>query len=80
MEWEPKKTEHTAIGLNAITSTTTSLTPPEPQLPSIGDTMKIVVYPWGHMNVYNSSMEVPTDARIIEVEVKGIKNVRIVFE
>lgn len=58
----------------------TSGTEPERTLPKVGDAMYIAVDRWGGYNVLNEHYTPSRDSKVVEVEVKSIKEVKITFE
>lgn len=76
-EFTPKKDAGNqlsgAVGLTAAKQ-------PEVTLPEVGDTMRIAVQPWGFMQVVDDNFVPSKDTKIIEVEVKAIKGVKVIFE
>jgi len=67
------------IGVNTL-SDTSQPEPPEVTMPAVGDTMHISVSERGYFSVVDDCFTPPKDTKIIEVEVKAIKGVKVIFE
>lgn len=51
------------------------------EAPGIGATLLLCVYPWGHIGlVDDANFQQTQGAKYIEVEVKSVKNVKMVIE
>lgn len=66
--------------LSSAVGLTSAKQQPEVVLPEVGDTMRVAVQPWGHMSVVDDNFVPSKQTKIIEVEVKAIKGVKVVFE
>lgn len=53
---------------------------PEVILPKEGDIMRIAVTPWGHFSVIDENTIPQKDHKVLEVEVKAIKSVKVSYE
>lgn len=78
MEWYPKYDNSVSgVSLSPTSGTTEA---PKVELPMIGDTIKLLIHPWGHIEVLTPHTGVNAGANIVEVEVKTLLKAKTVFE
>lgn len=81
-DWSPKYGGLSAGAVassKAIGQSTGEYKAPEAEVPAIGDTVRIVATPYNHM-LYVEGAAVQPGSKIIELEVKAIKNAKVIFE
>lgn len=77
-EWYPQSEKNSNTASKMPYGLSASLQAPTPvESPAVGDTMKLKLSPWGGVMLIHPE-EIPMKGdRIIEVEVKSVKSVRI---
>jgi len=51
-----------------------------PEVPKVGETIKLVFDRYGHLSRFNDVGSINPSQRLIEVEVKSVKKVKVEFE
>lgn len=52
----------------------------KPEAPKVGDTIKLVVDEWGGVYKHNEDHTINQKQRLVEVEVKSVKKIKVEFE
>ena len=68
--------------MNGLTATPSGVIgkPDKEGFPKKGETIKLVVDDWGHVNKFDDNNPINPRQRLIEVEVKSVKRVKVEFE